>query len=165
MSVKINREFELVVKDILDHNEFQELRHELHHGISRYSHSVRVAKKVYQFSKWFHWDCENTTRAALLHDFYFDKQLKDCSIAKTWCTHPNVALQNAKERFDLDERQENVIASHMFPTCKVVPKYKESILVGMIDKGVSIYEQYRFKLGLVLGVWVIFLFNMITMQK
>lgn len=160
-----NEEFETIISDILDNPEFQALDLELHHGISRYGHSMRVAKSTYKIAKRLHWDYVCVTRAALLHDFFFNSQLEECNIAETWCKHPFVALENANRLFDLDERQQNVIASHMFPSCKIMPKYKESWLVSFVDKTVSFYEMYRFKASLVLGVWTIFLFNMITLQK
>jgi len=165
MSLEKNQEFDHLVKDILDKNEFKALDHELHHGISRYGHCVRVAKSTYYLAKKFHWDYEAITRAALLHDFFTDEQLENENIMKTWCLHPVVALENSKKYFDLNERQENIIVSHMFPTCKVMPKYKESWLVTCVDKGVSFYEMYRFKASLVIGIWAIFLFNMVTLQK
>ncbi len=165
MSFNKNLEFEKIIKDIVDNIEFQQLDHELHHGISRYGHSIRVAKSTYNIAKKLGWDYEKVTRAALLHDFFLDSQLKDCNVLRTWCKHPLVALQNSVKYFELDDRQKNVISSHMFPSSKILPKYKESWLVTCVDKGVSFYEMYRFKASLVLGIWTIFLFNMITIQK
>ena len=40
-------EFEILIKDIENNNNFKELDNEFHHGISRYGHSYRVAKGVY----------------------------------------------------------------------------------------------------------------------
>lgn len=165
MSLSNNQEFQEIVKDILNNQDFQKLDSELHHGISRYGHSLRVAKSAYKLAKKLHWDYIDVTRAALLHDFFFDEQLKDYNNAQTWCKHPEVALLNASQYFELSERQQNAIVSHMFPSCKVMPKFKESWLITCVDKGVSFYEMYRFKAGLVLGVWTIFVFNMITLQK
>lgn len=165
MSLEKNQKFYEIVEDILNKKEFKELEQELHHGISRYRHSLRVAKSTYYLAEKLHWNCEAVTRAALLHDFFLDEQLSNCNVAQSWCRHPIIALENAKKYFLVDERQENIIVSHMFPSCKIIPKYKESWLVSFVDKGVSAYEMYRFKASLVLGVWTIFLFNMITLQK
>lgn len=165
MSFKKCQEFEDITKDILNNKQFQELNLELHHGISRYDHSLRVAKYTFQISKKMHWNYENATRAALLHDFFLDSQLDQYNIAETWCKHPQIALENAKKYFILNSRQENAIVSHMFPSCKVMPKYKESWLITCVDKGVSFYEMYRYKAALVLGIWTIFVFNMLTIQK
>lgn len=165
MSLKSNQEFHEIVSDIINHEQFKQLDFELHHGISRYGHSLRVAKYTYKISKKMHWDFKKITRAALLHDFFFDSQLESYGKAKTWCKHPEVSILNAKRYFEIDELQENIIISHMFPSCKILPKYKESWLVTCVDKCVSFYEMYRFKASLVLGIWTIFLFNMVTIQK
>ncbi len=165
MSINQKQEFDDIVADIINHPVFQELDMELHHGISRFGHSYRVAKSAYRISKKLNMEYESVTRAALLHDFFFNSQLEDYNKAQTWCKHPEIALQNSKEYFTIDEKQENIIVSHMFPSCKVLPKYKESWLVTCVDKTVSIYEMYRYKASLVLGIWTMFLFNMITLQK
>ena len=75
MSLEKTCEFEKIVKDIVNHEEFIALKHELHHGISRFEHSMRVAKMTYQITKKAHLDYERATRAALLHDFFKTKHL------------------------------------------------------------------------------------------
>ena len=67
--------------------------------------------------------------------------------------------------FDIDEKQANMIEAHMFPICNVMPKYKESWIVTSADKIVASHEMYRYKAQMVLGIWLIFLFNVIAMQK
>jgi uncharacterized protein len=165
MSLKNSQEFQDIISDIINNEQFQKLDTELHHGISRLNHSIRVAKYTYKISKKLKWDFKKVTRAALLHDFFFDAQLESFGIAKTWCKHPEISIQNARQYFEIDEVQENIIISHMFPSCKIMPKYKSSWLVTCVDKCVSFYEMYRFKASLVLGIWTIFLFNMVTIQK
>ncbi len=165
MSINQKQEFDDIVADIINHPVFQELDSEMHHGISRYGHSYRVAKSTYRVAKKLHMNYIDITRAALLHDFFFDQQLSSFNKAQTWCKHPFVALENAKKYFSINPRQENIIVSHMFPSCKVLPKYKESWLVTCVDKTVSFYEMYRYKASLVFGIWTMFLFNMITLQK
>lgn len=165
MSLEKKEEFNLIIKDIIDKNEFKELDQELHHGISRYGHSLRVAKSTYKIAKKMGWDYKTVTRAALLHDFFWNHQVEEMNHLKTWCNHPMLAVENAKKYFEISEKQENIIASHMFPSCKVLPRYKESWLVSIVDKGVSFYEMYRFKASLLIGIWTMFIFNMITLQK
>ena len=58
-----------------------------------------------------------------------------------------------------------MIESHMFPLCKVFPKYKESFCLTAVDKVVALYEQNRYKMGMKLGVYLLFIFNMLTLQK
>lgn len=165
MSLKETYEFDSIVNDITNHDKFLKLKKELHHGISRYDHSLRVARATYHLSKKLHLDYERATRAALLHDFYLNHETDDISSSKTLMVHPNIALINSKEHFDLDKKQENIIESHMFPLSTKVPKYKESWIVTLSDKAVAIHEMSRYKLSLMMGIYVIFLFNVITIQK
>ena len=37
--------------------------------------------------------------------------------------------------------------------------------VSLIDKSVAVYELYRFKFKMVINIWAIFLFNVITLNK
>ncbi len=159
------KEFEYLIKDIENNNNFKELDNEFHHGISRYGHSYRVAKGVYKITKKLRMNYEEATRAALMHDFYFDYQLEDNTPMKNLVAHQNMAVLNASKYYELSKLQKNMIESHMFPLSKVLPKYKESICLTIVDKAVAIYEQQRYKVGMKLGVYLLFVLNMITLQK
>ena len=166
MTKSQKEEFELIINDIENNNNFRELDNELHHGISRYGHSYRVAKGVYILTKGLGFSTYvDATRAALMHDFYFNYQLEDKNTGKKFIEHPSLAVLNASKYYELTDIQKNMIESHMFPTCKVFPKYKESICLTLIDKIVAIYEMQRYKVGMKLGIYLLFLFNMITLQK
>jgi len=165
MKTREKEEFENLIKDIENNNNFKELDNELHHGISRYGHSYRVAKSVYKITKKLNFNYEEATRAALMHDFYFDYQLEENTPMKNLIAHQNAAVLNASKYFELSDLQKNMIESHMFPLSKVLPKYKESICLTLVDKGVALYEQQRYKIGMKLGVYLLFLFNMLTIQK
>lgn len=166
MTKQQKEEFESIIKDIENNNNFRELDSELHHGISRYGHSYRVAKGVYILTKSLGFSSfRDATRAALLHDFYFNYQLEDKNVGKKFIEHPSLAVLNASKYYELNDVQKNMIESHMFPTCKVLPKYKESLCLTLVDKVVAIYEMQRYKVGMKLGIYLLFLFNMITLQK
>ena len=165
MSSTKKEEFEILIKDIENNNNFKELDNEFHHGISRYGHSYRVAKGVYKITKKLRMNYEEATRAALMHDFYFDYQLEDNTPMKNLVAHQNMAVLNASKYYELSKLQKNMIESHMFPLSKVLPKYKESICLTIVDKAVAIYEQQRYKVGMKLGVYLLFVLNMITLQK
>lgn len=165
MKILEKKEFEYLIKDIENNNNFKELDNEFHHGISRYGHSYRVAKGVYKITKKLGMNYEEATRAALMHDFYFDYQLEDNTPMKNLVAHQNMAVLNASKHYELSDMQKNMIESHMFPLSKVLPKYKESICLTIVDKAVAIYEQQRYKVGMKLGVYLLFVLNMITLQK
>ncbi len=158
-------EFDSIINDIKNHPEFLKLKDEFHHGISRYEHSLRVSKMVYQMTKKLNLDYERATRAALLHDFFFNEDVKEYNAKKTLQIHPLYACQNAMLYFDIDDMQQNMIRSHMFPVFLERPKYKESIVLTIADKIVATHEMYRYKLAATLGIWMIFIFNVISIQK
>lgn len=162
MTVNKEVEFNRIVNDILKNDNFIELKYELHHGISRIEHSLSVAKLTYLFCKVFHLKkCEETTRAALLHDFYKDSELSGVKFVN----HPEKAMQNAQKSFNIDTFQSNIIASHMFPMCKVLPKYKESWLVSCADKIVAIKECTKYKVPLKIGTAFLFFLNFCFIQR
>lgn len=161
------KDFEIIVKDILSNDKFQELNNELHHGISRFSHSKRVALLTYRFAKFFHMkNMEVMTRAALLHDFYLDNEFSsNLNSAKKLSAHPILAYENASSYYDLGALEENIIKSHMFPLKGDIPIYKESYIVSAIDKLTGTYEMCCFKFSLLLNILLIFIFNIITIQR
>lgn len=165
MSLKQTYEFDQIVNDIIENDKFKELKHELHHGISRYEHSMRVAKITYRISKKCNLDYERITRAALLHDFFTDEDTVEYNTKETLKKHPMVASINAKKYFDIDTMQENIIETHMFPITKELPKYAGSWVVTSADKLVAAHEMYRYKAQMAIGIWLIFIFNIIAIQK
>lgn len=159
-------DFNSLVKDIVNNENFNKLNKELHHGISRFDHSMRVAKWTYKLSKVIKLkSIEETTRAALLHDFYVEDDLKNYNSIKKLSKHPNIALANSLKYYELTDVQQDIIKSHMFPCTRTLPKYKESWLVSTVDKVVGTYEMLRFKLSLYLGIYLLFLFEIIRLPR
>lgn len=167
MTKRSKQDFETTCQDILNNDKFNELKKELHHGISRYDHSLRVARYTYLFAKIFHMkNIDLTTRAALLHDFYTDNDFKNAenSVQKL-SSHPIIAADNAKKYYKIGKIEENIIKSHMFPLKGEIPKYKESWLVSAMDKTAATYEMCCFKFNLALNVLLLFIFNILTIQR
>ena len=159
-------EFNLIVKDIVDNKAFTKSGSEPHHGITRFEHSMRVAKYTYLISKFFRMkNSEDATRAALLHDFYKFDDMKGQSGARQLQTHPMVALNNSLKYFELNDMQQDIIKSHMFPCNLDIPKYKESWLVSLVDKIIGGYEILLFKAPLYMGIYMIFLFELIKLPN
>ena len=159
------QEFDIINSDILTNNDFRQLDNELHHGISRYGHSYRVAKWTYNITKKLGMNYKSATRAALLHDFYLNEELDTKNSFTALFDHPAKARENASKYYNLTSLESNIIEAHMFPFGYKLPKYKESWVVTLVDKSVALYEMYRYKLSLKLGIYLIFVFNMITVQR
>jgi uncharacterized protein len=159
-------EFESFISDIVLNKDFNKLSFENHHGITRYEHSMRVAKYTYNVcKKTKNKRIKEVTRAALLHDFFINNDLKDESSSKKLKLHPEVALANAKKYYEIDKIQEDIIVKHMFPITLSFPKYKESWLVSFVDKFVGLYEMVRFKLPLYTSIYLLFIIQFITIPR
>ena len=129
---------ELIVPYLID--EFNELKNISHHGITRYDHSLRVAYYTYKVTKFLHFNYEEATIAALLHDFFTDEVNDELSIFKLR-RHPKHACNNACKYFYLTDLQKDIILTHMFPVTFTPPKYLESWTVDIIDDICAIYEK------------------------
>ena len=121
-------------------DEFNKLKDINHHGITRYEHSIRVAYYTYIVTKVLHFNYEEATVAALLHDFFTDEVDEELSIFKLR-RHPKHALNNASKYFYLSDLQKDIITTHMFPITFTPPKYLESWIVDIIDDISAIYER------------------------
>ena len=137
--IDMDKEFYNIIGPYLI-DEFNKLKEIEHHGINRYDHSIRVSYYTYLVSKKLHFDYEEATVAALLHDFFTDEVNKDMSIFKLR-RHPKHALMNASKYFYLSDLQKDIISTHMFPITFTPPKYLESWLVDIIDDICAIYEK------------------------
>lgn len=139
-------DFYIIVKDILDSEEFQKRKTYNHHGnITVYDHVLHVALKAYRISKRFKsMDSESVAIGALLHDFYYrpwqDYKEKRKFFKKHGFVHAHEALENSKLNYPefMNKKVENIIERHMFPLNKIPPKYKEAWLVSVVDKMVSL---------------------------
>ena len=136
----LDKEFLEIVQPILDLEEFNNTKFQKHHGITRYDHSMNVAYITYVVTKNLKLNYKEATFAALIHDFFND-EVKGENGYQRLVDHPKHALKNAMRYFELTALQKDIIAKHMFPVTLTPPKYKESVLVSLIDKYSSINER------------------------
>ncbi len=138
-----DKEYFYIVRDILEHQEFQRLSSIIHHGNNRFDHSMRVSLFSYRVSKFLHLDYVRVARAALLHDFFFEENEGVSKKKRTsvLVKHPQYALENASRYFELSDMEKDIIVSHMFPVNLRIPKYFESWIVDVVDDIVAVYEK------------------------
>lgn len=138
-----NRFMEIALP-IIQHEEYQKMKLFKHHDESVYDHSLKVAYKAYEIAYNNNLDWVSTIRGALLHDFFLYKFKKTFSLKlitdsiKHALAHPIIALENAKKYFDINEKEEDIIKSHMFPFG--LPKSKEAWIVSYVDKYIATFE-------------------------
>ena len=154
MNYKIMSDFEYVdiVSDIINNEEFLKLKFYRHHDNTRLDHCLKVSYSAYKLTKKFNLDYKAAARAGLLHDFFYGDLRYINVIERKYMlnAHPYFAYYNASKIFKLNEKEKNMILSHMFPISYEVPRYKESILLDLVDdlealKEVGIYIRDRLK--------------------
>ena len=138
-----DNEFTYIISDIMDNSEFNKLKSIVHHGLNRYDHSYMVSYYSYIITKKLRLNYEEATRAALLHDFFFEKneELNIKNKIKTMLFHPRYAVINSSKYYDLTDLEKDIILTHMFPISLNPPKYLESWIVDIVDDIVSVFER------------------------
>ena len=134
------------ISDLINSDVVKQMDNYVQHGsTSTLDHCIRVSYRAYKISKKLHMDYLSAARGALLHDlFLYDWHLRpkgDKLFQKHGFTHPQTAYENASKHFNLSKKEKDIIVKHMWPlTLRKVPRYKESMLVSLIDKYSSVGE-------------------------
>ena len=156
-----DKDFMSMAGPILSHKEFLKTKSIIHHGGTRYNHSVKVAYLSYRISKALRCDTRAVVRAGALHDFFLERDDKNLvTETKMLIKHPTMAKENAINFFGVNEKEQNIIESHMFPISNVAPKSKEAWIVTMCDKIIATIEGAS-AAKTQSTVWLLFLFNFI----
>lgn len=146
-----NKDYYVIVKEILESSEFQKRKTYRHHGeISVYEHSLSVsilsyniARKINIFFGKMIINEYDIAVASLLHDFYYNDYTKDKTktpfFKQHGFVHAREARDNSRKFFPqyMNDRVENTILRHMFPLNIMPPKYIEGWIVTCVDKYVS----------------------------
>lgn len=114
-----------------------------HGTTSRLMHSVAVAYYSFQLAQRFKlpFRYPDLVRGALLHDYFlYDATDGDPARKGHWSHHPFVALENAENELKLTDIERDIIKKHMFPLTIRPPRYRESVVVSLVDKGCAVYE-------------------------
>lgn len=131
-------------EELASHSGLGRIAQYLQHGsTSRLLHSVAVAYYSYQLAVFsrlsFH--LPDLVRGALLHDYFlYDAQDGDPAHKGHWVRHPEIALENAGREVELTRIEKDIIKKHMFPVTPYPPRYREGIVVSLMDKACSVYE-------------------------
>ena len=132
-------EFNNLIMPIVSNSEYQKTKNVSHHGMNRYDHMVRVAYYSYKITKFCHLNYKSTAKAAVLHDFFLDDYTDKKT--KMLVNHPNIALENSSKYFDLNDLEQDIIKTHMFPIGKIPPRYLESWIVNFVDDFACLFER------------------------
>ncbi len=139
------QEYNVIVADILNNEEFLKLRKFFHHNSSIYEHARIVSYISYRLCKYLNLDYTSAARGGLLHDFFlYDwRDHDEPDLAKNkyhGMAHPRIALNNAMKNFTLNDLEKDIILKHMWPLTLIPPRYQESFIVTFTDKYVASKE-------------------------
>ena len=117
----------------------------IQHGeISTYDHVMSVVRLSFLLNRRFHLGASEAEleRGAFLHDFYLYDWHENGYLGRLHgLHHPDIALENAKKRYDLTPTEQNIIKSHMWPlTLFSIPQNRAAAIVCLADKICSAYE-------------------------
>ncbi|MCY9806939.1 hydrolase [Lentilactobacillus senioris] len=138
---KNDPEYVALVSDLLADPSVQKLgEYTQHHNSTRLEHSISVSFDSYKIAKARHLDYKATARAGLLHDmFYYDWRTTKFDLGSHAFIHPRVALRNAEKVTSLSPKERDIILKHMWGLTSARPKYRESMIVSLVDD----YEAVR----------------------
>lgn len=143
---KMDEEFFKDVRKTVRHSRMNIAKNHIQHGnTSVFLHSVAVAYYCYKFSLMTGLDfkSDELVRGALLHDYFlYDWHTTQGATKLHGFYHPEAALINAEEDFNLTDCEKEIIERHMFPLTLHPPKHRESVLVCLVDKLCSTYEVF-----------------------
>ena len=122
-----------------------------HGNVSVYEHCLAVCVCSIKIARMLRirYDLRALIRGALLHDYFlYDwhakyKPTKDIGLHGR--IHPTIALFNARKDYNINRIEADIISKHMFPLTFTPPKYRESVIVCIVDKFCSIYEVFSKK--------------------
>lgn len=114
-----------------------------HGNVSVYDHSVGVAALSLRLARGLRLKIDESAlvRGALLHDYFlYDWHVPDPDRPLHGFYHPKAALQNARQDFTLNRKEEDIIRRHMFPLTLKPPRTREGLLVCLADKLCAVRE-------------------------
>ena len=139
-------EFNMIIYDLANHPTVQKMKlYRQHYDTNCFDHCYNVAFYSYLICKKLNLDYISVSRAGMLHDlFLYDWRKKQPEHKRFHgFRHPRIALNNASKLFDLNEKEKDIILKHMWPVTIVLPKYKESYLLTLVDKYCALNESYQ----------------------
>ena len=146
----MDKEFFEITKYLINHPTVLQMKnYRQHYDTNCYDHCIEVAYWSYRFCKKHNLDYVSMARAAILHDLFLYDWRHSKAMLKGWHAfrHPQIALENALNICDLNEKEKDIILKHMWPvTFFQLPKYKESFIITIADKLSalkSFYEYYQ----------------------
>lgn len=142
---KNNIEFENIINELITNDTVQEMKNFTQHfGTTRFDHCYSAAYYSYWICKKLHLDYKSATRAAMLHDlFLYDWKDENLHFRFHALHHAKMACENACNLFDLNQKEQNIIITHMWPVTFNFPTSIEGFILTFVDKYCAISESWQ----------------------
>lgn len=142
------KQFMELIKDYYESDVVKQMDKFIHHGTTTtLQHCENVAWISYIINEKLHLNADEKelVEAALLHDLYlYDWHEDDPSHKLHGFHHAEVACNNAVKNFDISEKQQEAIRSHMWPlNITKIPKSREAMIICIADKYCALIETIR----------------------
>lgn len=143
--VPTDSEFFTYIQDLVDTEPVTQMKQYMQHGTTTtFDHCLNVSYYNYLICKRFGLDAKAGARAGMLHDlFLYDWHsypIKKWDRLRHGATHPKRAYENASKHFELTPREKDIICKHMFPMTMALPKYRETVVIILVDKYCGLME-------------------------
>ena len=135
-------EFRTYIGELITHDSVQMMKQFRHHSkTSCFEHSLNVSYTSFMVCRALGLDYIAAARGGLLHDlFLYDWRTSRPEEGLHGFVHPRLALNNALEVCSLSEIEKDIILKHMFPLTWPPPRYKESMIVCLVDSYCTLCE-------------------------
>lgn len=137
------KEFRELAGPILEDPRYQRLKEYIQHGkVTTYEHCLAVAWRAFCLNRRLHLGADESdlVTACLLHDYYlYDWHTRGDHLHGFH--HPAIAAECAKNDFQVKEKVEDAIRTHMWPlNISTVPDNRIAWLLAVSDKICSANE-------------------------
>ncbi len=124
-------------------------RFKQHGNVSTYRHCRDVTALCFLLNRRLHLGANEATlvRGAFLHDLYlYDWHEKNAAHKLHGFHHAEKALENARQNFALNQKEQDMIYSHMWPlNLTRVPKSREALILCVADKLCALRETLLYR--------------------
>ncbi len=131
-------------KEILNNDDFHLLKNIPNHGSTDlFTHCINVSTKSMRICQKIGIDAKAASRGGLLHDFYLYDWRKGEGPGLHGFRHGKISLSESQKRFELTEKEKNIILRHMWPLTPIPPSSLEGLIVSIVDKICAVEEIFH----------------------
>ena len=132
-----NQEFSNIIEELVTNETVQEMKkYRQHYETTCFDHCYMVSYYCYLICKKYNLDYISATRAGMLHDlFLYDWRVRQPDRKGLHAfTHGKLACENASKLFDLNQKEKDMIITHMWPVTMKFPTSIEGFILTFVDK-------------------------------